>query len=270
MATTESDLTAARLRELLDYDPITGVFTWRSRPSRYRFIEIDGWTYKASRLAWLWMTGSWPKGQIDHANLKKDDDRWTNLREAPSQSAQSANRGRLRKNKAMLRLRELGFGTRWIARALGVSRNTVKSYIEAGGWRPYKRLARRKVLDGQASWLRERFERHRGKPTSFARNWPPRRILSSVFVRSSGRLRRTGGNWRRRRVRRCGLRPRPASSFRSILASAWLRSPAPRSRRSCLSRRLGFRGDCMCARSATSVRRGGLLAWKARSPSLAG
>jgi AP2 domain/HNH endonuclease len=101
MSTTE--LTAARLRELLDYDPITGAFTWRSpRQSGYRRIFIDGRLYAASRLAWLWMTGSWPKGQIDHANLKKDDDRWTNLREA-SQSAQSANRGRLRKNKVGLK-----------------------------------------------------------------------------------------------------------------------------------------------------------------------
>jgi DNA-binding NarL/FixJ family response regulator len=37
---------------------------------------------------------------------------------------------------AMLRLRELGWGTRRIARELGVSRNTVKGYIEAGGWTP--------------------------------------------------------------------------------------------------------------------------------------
>ncbi len=35
---------------------------------------------------------------------------------------------------ATLRLRELGWGTRRIARELGLSRNTVKRYIEAGGW----------------------------------------------------------------------------------------------------------------------------------------
>jgi transposase len=63
---------------------------------------------------------------------------------------------------AMLRLKELGLGTRQIARALGVSRNTVKGYIERGGWRAYKRPERRKVLDGLEAWLRERFERHRG------------------------------------------------------------------------------------------------------------
>jgi transposase len=63
---------------------------------------------------------------------------------------------------AMLRLRRLGWGTRRIARELGVSRNTVKSYIEAGGWTPYRQPRRRKKLDGQAAWLKERFERHGG------------------------------------------------------------------------------------------------------------
>jgi transposase len=63
---------------------------------------------------------------------------------------------------AVLRLRELGWGTRRIARELGVSRNTVKSYIEAGGWTPYRPPARRKKLDGHAEWLKEHFECHGG------------------------------------------------------------------------------------------------------------
>jgi transposase len=63
---------------------------------------------------------------------------------------------------AMLRLRELGWGTRRIARELAVSRNTVKRYVEAGGWCGYKRPRRAKCLDDHAGWLKERFERHRG------------------------------------------------------------------------------------------------------------
>lgn len=63
---------------------------------------------------------------------------------------------------AMLRLKGLGFGTRRIARELGVSRNTVKRYLEAGGWSVYRRPERRKLLDGHEAWLRARFERHRG------------------------------------------------------------------------------------------------------------
>jgi transposase len=63
---------------------------------------------------------------------------------------------------SMLRLKELGWGTRRIAREFGVSRNTVKTYIEAGGWRSYQQPARTKRLDGQEAWLKERFSRHRG------------------------------------------------------------------------------------------------------------
>ena len=63
---------------------------------------------------------------------------------------------------ALLRLNKLGWGARRISRKLGISRNTVKSYIAAGDWRRYQQPARKKALDGLESWLRERFRRHRG------------------------------------------------------------------------------------------------------------
>jgi transposase len=62
----------------------------------------------------------------------------------------------------MLRLKELGWGTKRIARELGASRGTVKRYLTAGGWRPFKSPARKKRLDGLDDWLKERFRRHRG------------------------------------------------------------------------------------------------------------
>jgi transposase len=63
---------------------------------------------------------------------------------------------------AMLKLRELGWGSKRIARELGVSRGTVKRYLEAGGWRRFRTPERKKVLDGHEDWLRERLRRHRG------------------------------------------------------------------------------------------------------------
>jgi transposase len=63
---------------------------------------------------------------------------------------------------SMLRLKQLGWGTRRIAAALGVSRTTVKDWLDAGGWRPYRQPVRSKALDGHAAWLRERFRQHRG------------------------------------------------------------------------------------------------------------
>jgi hypothetical protein len=88
-------LTAARLRELLYYDPDTGDFSWVKRSgSRWRDrvgntsqqrhiivrIGIDYRQYKGHQLAWLWMTGDWPTLEIDHINQDPTDNRWSNLR----------------------------------------------------------------------------------------------------------------------------------------------------------------------------------------------
>jgi hypothetical protein len=88
--------TQARVQELLAYDPLTGVFTWRVRPALnmragdaaggplgdYWAIRIDGRKYLAHRLAWLYVRGEWPTAQIDHRNGDGRDNRLANLREA--------------------------------------------------------------------------------------------------------------------------------------------------------------------------------------------
>ena len=62
---------------------------------------------------------------------------------------------------AILRLNELGWGSKRIARELGVSRNTVKEYIAAGGWTPYRQPRRKKALEGRESWLKDVCGSHR-------------------------------------------------------------------------------------------------------------
>ena len=84
-----------RLRELLEYDPYTGLFTWKARPSKrvhvgdvaghtttkgYVSIRVDRRLYMAHVLAWFYMTGEWPTIDVDHKNRKRDDNRWCNLR----------------------------------------------------------------------------------------------------------------------------------------------------------------------------------------------
>ena len=62
----------------------------------------------------------------------------------------------------MVRLRDLGWGTRRIAAELGCHRETVQRYLAAGGWAPYHVPGRPGMLAGHEAWLTERFRRHRG------------------------------------------------------------------------------------------------------------
>ena len=85
------------LKTLFKYNPETGVFIWLVDKKKshilkagriagglnvdgYLQINYKGTVMKAHRLAWLFMSGEWPKGQIDHINHKRDDNRFINLR----------------------------------------------------------------------------------------------------------------------------------------------------------------------------------------------
>ena len=96
-----------RLRECLDYNPDTGVFTFKValgkkiRPGKiagwvssfgYLIITIDGVDYRANRAAYAIVTGALPKGLVDHINTDKLDNRWKNLRLA-DKSKNSMNTG---------------------------------------------------------------------------------------------------------------------------------------------------------------------------------
>ncbi|MGA0539052.1 HNH endonuclease [Neotabrizicola sp. VNH66] len=100
-------LTSERLKELLTYDPITGLFRWRidrgrlakagqvagsPTPDLRTRIKIDGNLYLLHRLAFLYMTGAFPPDMVDHANGDPSDNRWCNLRPA-NRSQNMANRG---------------------------------------------------------------------------------------------------------------------------------------------------------------------------------
>jgi hypothetical protein len=93
----QSTLTAEGAMELLDYNPATGIFTWKKGLSPrvkagdvagtqsirgYKVIMIDKVAYKSHRLAWLVTYGVWPQAHIDHINGVCGDDRIENLREA--------------------------------------------------------------------------------------------------------------------------------------------------------------------------------------------
>jgi len=110
---TSVELTAERLRELLDYDPDTGKFYRRTRHGGTRVgretgtvstsdgyirISVDNKRLKAHRLAWLHVHGEWPV-EIDHINMVRADNRLCNLRNA-TRCENSYNRTVQKNNKS--------------------------------------------------------------------------------------------------------------------------------------------------------------------------
>ena len=108
-----SALTQAKLKELLHYEPETGVFTWiESTSSRIKIgdiagnkgvdgyidIGIYGKLLRAHRLAYLYMTGEWPE-MVDHRDGDGLNNKWENLRLA-SKRENAINSKRSAKNKS--------------------------------------------------------------------------------------------------------------------------------------------------------------------------
>lgn len=121
----------ARVRELFDYDPLSGVLSWRvstnnrvgagdkvgCRNAAGHWVgHIDGSVYVLHRIIWLWMTGEEPADEVDHKNGASGDNRWENLRVASS-TQNSGNMRLSKRNKS---------GWKGITRAVGCDRWHVK------------------------------------------------------------------------------------------------------------------------------------------------
>lgn len=95
------------MKDLIAYNPDTGVLTWKvdrgsvkagevvssKHKKGYLQVRVDGRLYLAHRVAVFLHTGKWPEKLVDHRNGVKDDNRWSNLREA----SQTVNMQNLRK-----------------------------------------------------------------------------------------------------------------------------------------------------------------------------
>ena len=99
-------ITQDLLKELLQYNPETGLFTWRKRDlshfksvgsmrswntrfankeagqtdsDGYRQINLFYTNHRAHRLAFLYLTGEFPPIHVDHINGNRRDNRWVNI-----------------------------------------------------------------------------------------------------------------------------------------------------------------------------------------------
>src|SRR5208337_3881401 len=90
-------LTLEYLKNILFYNEKTGFWIWINKTSKfsninvgdragtldekgYIVITIKGKRYYAHVLAWFYMTGEWPKDEIDHRDLDKANNKWLNFR----------------------------------------------------------------------------------------------------------------------------------------------------------------------------------------------
>ena len=94
-AVKQGKLTHERLCEVLSYDPETGNFIWLRCPlrpylvgktagSKHRtgvVVTVDKLGFGAHRLAWFYMTKTWPIGEIDHRDGNPHNNAWSNLRD---------------------------------------------------------------------------------------------------------------------------------------------------------------------------------------------
>ena len=109
------ELAASRLRSLLSYDAESGAFRWlesRGRTAKAGqiagtriqgriCIKIDGRPYYAHRLAFLYVTGSWPTEEVDHIDGNSANNAWLNLRRC-SRAHNMQNKKVSKRNKAGL------------------------------------------------------------------------------------------------------------------------------------------------------------------------
>tara|TARA_R100001039_G_scaffold35011_1_gene29820 strand:+ start:4405 stop:4971 length:567 start_codon:yes stop_codon:yes gene_type:complete len=125
------DITSEIVRELLHYDPETGIFTWRARDRRWfksehscmawnakhankragcvwtsprtgfkrRHIALFRKTRLEHALAWMWMSDEPLPAQIDHENRDGTDNRWQNIR-ASNNAKNCLNRSKRFTNKS--------------------------------------------------------------------------------------------------------------------------------------------------------------------------
>lgn len=127
-----NDLTAKLVRSRFYYNKKTGDFLWKTTKSaKTKINTVAGHiteaghvrivlyrrSYLAHRLIWLWVTGKWPKYELDHRNGKKSDNRWRNLREATALQ-NNQNKGKRVQNTS-------GYKGVWFEKHIGLWRSGV-------------------------------------------------------------------------------------------------------------------------------------------------
>jgi len=144
---TYSEITLDQLRALLHYDPKTGQFIWRvktcrkvvpgaiagyTKPEGYTIIRIDKRRYYVNRLAWFYVTGGWPTGDVDHIDGNPRNNAFNNLRDVSTAgNIQNQKRAHTRnKTGGFLGVSKLKSSKRWRARICTNGVNTLIGWFD--------------------------------------------------------------------------------------------------------------------------------------------
>jgi len=149
----ENSLTLSELKRQLNYDPLTGIFTWiipkknnaiksgtiagcRKKGEDYIIICINKLRFQANRLAWFYMKGIWPTYEVDHMNTHRDDNTFSNLRDTPyngqnKQKAYKNNKSGSRYPGVSYHSRDKTYNVRVTVNGERIPCGTFKTLIEA-------------------------------------------------------------------------------------------------------------------------------------------
>ena len=140
-------ITLTQLRALLHYDPETGIFTWKvktcrkvvagavagyMKPEGYTVIRINKIGYRASRLAWFYVTGEQPLYDIDHIDGDPRNNAFANLRDVTTAgNIQNQKRAHARnKTGGFLGVSKLKSSDKWRARLCTNGMHTVIGWFD--------------------------------------------------------------------------------------------------------------------------------------------
>lgn len=131
-------ITQSQLKELLNYSPDTGVFTWLEQRGKmgkgtragairtqgnngkkYRALTLDRKWYQEHRMAWLYVTGALPSGALDYINGNGADNRFCNLREVCAEDNQRNTRLNKRNKSGVMGVVVVEEGVKYRARIGG-------------------------------------------------------------------------------------------------------------------------------------------------------
>lgn len=162
----KTDLTVERLKQIVNYDPATGVFTWAVRrssraagtragsvdPNGYRYLKIDGQWYLAQRLAWLAAKGKWPARTVMFCDGITDNCAITNLKEAEFDFSLPETRRRYL--KVHRKANPMGYRGSDLKRDFGISLEQYQDAFAAqGGVCACCRKPEVSERDGKRKWL---------------------------------------------------------------------------------------------------------------------